>query len=60
MPDYTFQISTKMQPLLRRDRKRLILLLKRAHDVPVQDLQYSQLSKLEFQETLGMQNLPVT
>lgn len=38
----------------------LVLLLKRAQDIPIQDLQYSQISKLEFQEILGMQKLPVT
>lgn len=55
MPDYTSQTSTTE---IRQETHCLFFLLKRAYDVPVQDLQHSQISKLEFQEIWGMQKLP--
>lgn len=49
-----------MQPLLRRQKTHcLVLLFTRAHDVPSR-IRNISVSKLEFQDILGTQKLPVT
>lgn len=59
MPDDTFQISTKIQPLLTGDRKHIVWFFSsQEHMMLPSRIRNISVSKLEFQDILGTQQLP--